>query len=150
MRHAIELARSGMIAGHGGPFGAVIVREGAIVGEGWNRVASSNDPTAHAEVVAIRDACSRLGTFVLAGCSLYASCEPCPMCLGAINWARLEAFVFAASRYDAARGGFDDAVLYDEIGRAPGDRRVPGRRVLAVEAAGLFDEWLAKRDRLPY
>ncbi len=121
LRRAIELADTHMRSGHGGPFGAVVVRDGRVVGEGWNRVTSVNDPTAHAEVVAIRAACAALGTFSLADCTLYASCEPCPMCLGAIHWARIGTVYYAADRHDAAAVGFDDEALY---------------RVLAGEAAG--------------
>ena len=130
MRRAVELAREGMTSGKGGPFGCVIVRDGEIVGEGCNRVTSTNDPTAHAEVVAIRDACSRLGTFQLDGCTVYASCEPCPMCLGAIYWARPAAIYFGGSKSDAAAAGFDDAFIYDEIGRDISERKIPTSQIL--------------------
>ena len=150
MRRAVQLSRDGMQAGAGGPFGAVVLRDGEIIGEGCNQVTSTCDPTAHAEIVAIRAACTRLGTFSLAGCTLVSSCEPCPMCLAAAHWARCDAVIFGASRRDAARAGFDDALLYEEIDRLPADRVVPGRALLSDEAAQVFDEWLAKEDRVPY
>ena len=150
MRRAIGLARDGMCSGFGGPFGAVVTSGDDIVGEGCNRVTSTSDPTAHAEIVAIRDACRHLGTFTLAGCTLYTSCEPCPMCLAAAYWARLDRIVYGADREDAARTGFDDALLYEELMLPISRRTVPTDRVLAVDAAGLFDEWLAKGDRVPY
>jgi tRNA(Arg) A34 adenosine deaminase TadA len=136
MREAIRLARQMMLRGQGGPFGSVIVRGGAIVGRGWNQVPSTHDPTAHAEVVAIRDACRRLGTFRLEDCELYASCEPCPMCLGAIYWARLGGVYYAATRADAAAAGFQDDFLYEELGRPAGQRRLPTRQLLRAEAGG--------------
>ena len=117
LREAIRLSIESLDANQGGPFGAVIVRGDEIVGRGWNRVTTANDPTAHAEIVAIRDACKRLNTFSLAGCELYSSCEPCPMCLAAIYWSRLDSLVFAATRDDAADAGFDDALFYEELAR---------------------------------
>ncbi len=150
LRHAIALSRTHMQAGAGGPFGAVVARDGRIVGEGWNRVTSANDPTAHAEVVAIREACRALGTFSLAGATLYTSCEPCPMCLSAAYWARLDGIVYANGREDAAAIGFDDAFLYAEVALALEARRLPMRRLLAEEARAVFDEWAAKPDRIPY
>jgi guanine deaminase len=150
MRRAIALAREGMEGGHGGPFGAVVVADGRIVGEGHNRVTSTLDPTAHAEVVAIRAACAALGRFELRGCDIYTSCEPCPMCLSAIYWARLDRIYFANDRADAARIGFDDDVLYREVALAPEARRLPMIRLLADEARGAFEDWLAKPDRIPY
>jgi tRNA(Arg) A34 adenosine deaminase TadA len=150
MRRAIEISREKMNANQGGPFGAVVVKDGAILAEGWNRVTSTNDPTAHAEVVAIREACRKLGTFSLAGCEIYTSCEPCPMCLAAIYWARLERIHFANTRADAAAIGFDDSHIYDEI-PLPLDRRaVPMDRVLADEARAVFREWDAKPDKVRY
>jgi len=134
----------------GGPFGAVVVRGDEILGEGWNRVTSTNDPTAHAEVVAIRDACARLGTWTLHGCLLVTSCEPCPMCLAAAHWARVDGIVYGASREDAAAGGFDDELLYEEIALPPDRRTVAARRVLPEEAAALFVEWRELEDRTPY
>lgn len=149
-RHAIALSRTHMQAGAGGPFGAVVGLDGRIIGEGWNQVTSTNDPTAHAEVVAIRDACRALGTFSLAGATLYTSCEPCPMCLAAAYWARLDRIVFANERADAAAIGFDDAFLYEEVALALDLRRIPMQRLLAEEARAVFDEWAVKPDRIPY
>lgn len=150
MRRAIELARSGMEAGAGGPFGCVIVRDGEIVGEGSNSVTSTNDPTAHAEVVAIRDACQRLGAFQLDGCTVYTSCEPCPMCLGAIYWARPDAVYFAGTRIDAAGAGFDDEHIYTEIEKSHDKRRIPMTTMLRPEAQQVFAEWTAKADKTEY
>jgi guanine deaminase len=150
LREAIRLSRTRMRQGRGGPFGAVVARDGAIVARGWNAVTSSVDPTAHAEVVAIRRACRTLGTFSLAGCVLYASCEPCPMCLAAVYWARLDRLVYAATRDDAARAGFDDALIYREVPLAPEARSLPTEHLLRAEASAVFDEWLAKPDRIPY
>jgi len=150
LREAIRLSRVRMREGRGGPFGAVVVRDGAIVARGWNSVTSDLDPTAHAEVVAIRRACRKLGTFSLAGCVLYASCEPCPMCLAAAYWARVDRLVFAATREDAARAGFDDDRIYREVPLAPEARSLPTSRLLGEEAAAIFEEWLANPDRVPY
>jgi guanine deaminase len=150
LREAIRLSRVRMRQGRGGPFGAVVARSGAIVARGWNAVTSSKDPTAHAEVVAIRRACRKLGTYNLAGCVLYTSCEPCPMCLAAAYWARVDRLVYAATRDDAARAGFDDAAIYREIPLAPEARSLPTDRLLGDEALAVFDEWLAKPDRVPY
>lgn len=150
LREAIRLSRVRMRQGRGGPFGAVIVRDGRVVARGWNAVTSTNDPTAHAEVVAIRRACRVLGSFSLAGCALYASCEPCPMCLAAAYWARVDRLVFAATRDDAARAGFDDELIYREIPLAPGSRTLSTGQLLRDEAAAVFDEWLAKEDRVAY
>lgn len=150
MSRAIELARLKMRAGEGGPFGAVVVVEGAVVGEGWNRVTSTLDPTAHAEVVAIRDACRHLGRFALDGAEIYASSEPCPMCLGAILWARIGRLYYANTRADAAAIGFDDALFYDEIARPPDRRALHSERLVVDEARILFAEWDAKPDKLRY
>ena len=148
---AIAVGRAGMLAGRGGPFGAVVVGpDGAVVAEGCNRVTSANDPTAHAEVEAIRAACGRLGTFVLEGCTLYTSCEPCPMCLAAAYWAHVDAIVFGASRTDAAAVGFDDAFIYEEIGLAPDARRIPMWRAASDAAEELFEEWRLLEGRTPY
>jgi len=148
---AVDLGRGGMVARLGGPFGALVVGpDGQVVAEGCNRVTSANDPTAHAEVTAIRAACAALGTFLLDGCTLYTSCEPCPMCLAAAYWARVEAIVYGASREDAAAAGFDDAFIYDEIGLAPGERSVPMRRLAEAPAAALFAEWRDLEGRTPY
>ncbi|HEY6168831.1 MAG TPA: nucleoside deaminase, partial [Verrucomicrobiae bacterium] len=124
MHEAIRLSREKMLAGNGGPFGAVVVKNSKVIGRGWNRVTSTNDPTAHAEVTAIREACQTLGDFRLAGCELYTSCEPCPMCLAAIYWARIERVYFACARQDAAAAGFDDEFLYAEFARPAVERRV--------------------------
>jgi guanine deaminase len=150
MRRAITLSREHMRAGDGGPFGAVIVKDGVIVGEGWNRVVADNDPTAHAEIAAIRDACQRLRTFNLAGAEIYASCEPCPMCLAAICWARLERVYFANTCSQAADIGFDDAVIYRELAAAVEARTLAMIRLLGNEAKSVFDEWAAKPDKVRY
>lgn len=150
MRRAIELSRLKMRAGEGGPFGAVVVHDGRIVGEGWNRVLANRDPTAHAEVVAIREACARLGTYRLDGAEIYATSEPCPMCLGAILWARIARLYYANTRADAAAIGFDDAAFYDEVARPPDGRRLPSERLLADEARAVFAEWDAKPDKVRY
>jgi tRNA(Arg) A34 adenosine deaminase TadA len=150
MRRAIEISRSKMQEGEGGPFGAVIVQGGVIIGEGWNRVVATHDPTAHAEIVAIRDACARVGAFRLADAEIYSSCEPCPMCLAAIMWARIERLYYANSRTDAAAIGFDDAVFYDEVALPPDARRLPAVRLLAGEARAVFAEWDRKADKVRY
>ena len=148
---AVAAGRAGMLAGSGGPFGAVIVGpDGRVVAEGCNRVTSANDPTAHAEITAIRAACAALGTFKLEGCTLYTSCEPCPMCLAAAYWARVDGIVYGSSREEAAAAGFDDAFLYDELALAPEARRMPIRSVAAGAAAELFAEWSVLDGRTPY
>ena len=147
---AVELAREGMAAGAGGPFGALVVRDGEVLGTGWNAVTSTLDPTAHAEVVAIRAACQRAGSFHLPGAVVYASCEPCPMCLGAVYWARPAALYFAATRHDAAAAGFSDALIYDEIA-LPGEQRTVPFRQLEVPGSGdVFAQWSAIEDRTRY
>jgi guanine deaminase len=150
MRRAIELSRIHMHDGAGGPFGAVVVKDGRIVGEGWNQVTSTNDPTAHAEIVAIRAAARILGSFSLEGCAIYTSCEPCPMCLGAILWGRLARLYYANSREDAAAIGFDDAVFYEEVAAAPVDRSLPSQRLLEGEARSVFRAWTEKPDKIRY
>jgi guanine deaminase len=150
LREAIRLAREHMLAGHGGPFGSVIVRNGAVIASGWNQVTSTNDPTAHAEVVAIRGASAFLKTYSLEGCTLYASCEPCPMCLCATYWARVDRLVFAASRDDAAVAGFDDEWLYRELPLQIEQRRIPMLQSLRDEARRVFTEWLEIPNRIPY
>lgn len=147
---AIRLSKEKMETGEGGPFGAVVVKDGEIVGRGWNRVTTANDPTAHAEVEAIRQACANLDTFSLAGCDLYASCEPCPMCLSAIYWARLDALYFAAGHDDAADAGFDDALLYGEVAREWGTRSLTAEQHLQSEAQAVFRIWKNKSDKTPY
>ena len=150
MRRAITLAEEKMRANEGGPFGAVIVRDGSIVAEGHNRVTTANDPTAHAEIVAIRAACGALATFSLAGCEIYTSCEPCPMCLSAIYWARIDRVYYGNTRADAARIGFDDDHIYSELARPIGERAVPMSRLLTEEAAAVFREWDRKPDKVRY
>ena len=147
---AIRLSKEKMEAGEGGPFGAVIVKDDEIVGRGWNRVVTANDPTAHAEVMAIREACSKLETFSLAGCEIYASCEPCPMCLSAIYWARLDALYFAATRNDASDAGFDDALLYEEIALDWKLRKLNAEQHLHEEAQQVLNLWKNKPDRIDY
>lgn len=150
MRAAIALAKKGMTHNEGGPFGAVIVKEGKIVGRGNNKVTSSNDPTAHAEVVAIRDACKNLGSYQLDGCVIYTSCEPCPMCLGAIYWARPDQIFYACSREDAANINFDDAFIYDEIPLPINERKIAMEQVLQAEGQAVFKEWVIKGDKELY
>ena len=150
MAKAIALSRQGMRAGHGGPFGAVVAKGGRIVGKGSNQVVAASDPTAHAEVVAIRDACRALKTFQLDGCVLYTSCEPCPMCLAAAYWARVDRIVFANSRGDAAKVGFGDEFIYDEIPLPPGKRRLRMSRLSGKPALAVFREWAVKADKIPY
>ena len=150
IRQAIQLAREHMRAGHGGPFGALIVRGTEVLGTGWNRVTTVNDPTAHAEIVAIRSAAARLETFHLPGGVLYCSCEPCPMCLGAAYWARLDRVVFAGTSTDAAAAGFNDAEIYAELGRPVKERGLVQEQILREEMLPVFTEWEAKPDRVPY
>ena len=150
MRRAIELAQAGVDANAGGPFGAVVVKDGEIVGEGWNRVTSTNDPTAHAEIVAVRAACERLGTFQLDGCTVYTSCEPCPMCMGAIYWARPDRVFYACTREDAAEIGFDDRFIYEEIERKMDERRMQIINLMRDEAMIVFQKWAKKTDKTEY
>jgi guanine deaminase len=150
MRRAIALSREKMEAGAGGPFGAVIVKDGAILAEGWNCVTSANDPTAHAEIVAIREAAASLGHFSLAGCEIYTSCEPCPMCLSAIYWSRIDRIYYANDRVDAGRIGFDDELLYREFTAVPAERRLKLVRLLAEEAEPVFAAWKNKPDKRDY
>ncbi|MDZ4168681.1 MAG: nucleoside deaminase [Coriobacteriia bacterium] len=150
MRAAIELSREKMSAGEGGPFAALVVLDGEVVGRGWNRVTSTNDPTAHAEIVAIRRACEQLGTFSLKGAVIYSSCEPCPMCLAAIYWARVSKLYYANTSQDAAGIEFDDAFLYREIVLDEAHRSLPSERILGEEAIEVFREWRAKPDRIGY
>ena len=150
MREAIRISLEKMRGNHGGPFGAVVVRAGKIVGRGWNRVTSTNDPTAHAEIAAIRDACKRLKTFQLDDCELYTSCEPCPMCLSAIYWARLKRVFYGNTRKDAAKIHFDDDLIYREVAAPLSKRRIPMKQLLRVEALRAFREWRAKPDKTLY
>ena len=150
MRAAIRLSLSKMRANCGGPFGAVVVRKGKIIGRGWNRVTSTNDPTAHAEVTAIRDACRRLKTFQLDDCELYTSCEPCPMCLSAIYWARFRKVYYANTRKDAAKIAFDDDLIYREVAKPISKRLIPMKQLLRPEALTVFKEWQSKTDKVRY
>lgn len=150
MQRAVRLALEKMRADEGGPFGAVIVRNGEIIAEGWNQVTSANDPTAHAEIVAIRRACAKLETFRLPDCEIFASCEPCPMCLSAIYWARLAHIHYANTREEAARIGFNDAFIYQEIPRPAASRSIPASRLVTADSHRPFAEWAAKPDRIPY
>ena len=150
LRRAISLATANAVSGAGGPFAAVIVRDGTIVGEGVNTVTASTDPTAHGEVNAIRAAARALGTFTLTGCELYTSCEPCPMCLSACYWARLDAVYYGASAADAARAGFDDAFLYGELRKAAADRQLPSTQLLGDEAWESFKAWIDSPNKIAY
>lgn len=150
MRRAIELSREKMEQGAGGPFGAVIVKDGRIIAEGFNQVTSLNDPTAHAEVMAIRAACASLGSFSLRGAEIYSSCEPCPMCLAAIYWARIDRIFYGNGRNDAARIGFDDDVLYRELTLPLAARSLPMTQLLPAEARAIFDLWEQKPDKIQY
>ncbi len=151
LQQAIDLAKEGMRNNLGGPFGAIVVKDDKVVGQGNNRVTSSNDPTAHAEVVAIRDACQQLQTYQLSGCTLYTSCEPCPMCLGAIYWARPERIVYAATHKDADRiAGFDDQFIYKEMALPLTERKIPAYQALRNEGLAVFQEWQDKVDRQEY
>lgn len=150
MRRAIALSHEKMLAGHGGPFGAVIARDGVIVAEGWNQVVSAVDPTAHAEIVAIRRACTAEGRFDLSGCEVFTSCEPCPMCLAALYWARVDRIWFGNDRGDAAGIGFDDDFLYREIPVPLAQRTIPTEKLLGDEAIAAFRAWTAKPDKVAY
>ncbi len=150
MREAIRLAHASMRSGAGGPFGAVVVKDGAILGRGWNQVTSTNDPTAHAEVMAVREACRTLGDFRLNEAVIYTSCEPCPMCLSAIYWARIERVFFAGTREDAAAVGFDDEMLFREVALPLDQRTRPFVGLLREEALRAFIEWREKTDKVPY
>ena len=150
MEMAIQLATENVLHGRGGPFGAVVVKDGAVVATGTNQVTSTNDPTAHAEVVAIRNACQALGTFQLTGCDVYTSCEPCPMCLAALYWSRCSAIFYGNGAADAARAGFDDSFLYDEVKKPLDERTLPIQRMLADKAHSSFEAWSASQKRVHY
>jgi guanine deaminase len=150
MREAIRLSRDGVRSGRGGPFGCVVVRGGRVIGRGNNQVTSTCDPTAHAEIVAIREACRALARFQLPDCTLYASCEPCPMCLSAIYWARIPAVYYGNSRQDAAGIGFDDEFIYGQIPLPPGQRRIAMQPLLEGEARAAFTEWAKRPDKVRY
>jgi guanine deaminase len=150
LEKAIELSRLGMQNGHGGPFGCVIVKDNEIIGEGSNMVTSTNDPTAHAEVVAIRQACKKLETYQLGDCEVYTSCEPCPMCLGAIYWARPKRVIYANTREEAAAIEFDDDFIYSEINAKMSDRKISFIHCPHTEAKAVFDEWKKMEDKKKY
>lgn len=150
MARAIQLSIENVRSGRGGPFGAVVVHEDKVIAEGVNQVTARNDPTAHAEVLAIRQACEKLGRFELKGCQLYASCEPCPMCMGAIYWARLSCVYFANFASDASQVGFDDSAIYREISQPHAQREIPMIQMMREEALAAFRAWEAKSDKLRY
>jgi len=150
MARAIELATENVRSGQGGPFGAVVVKDGAILGEAANRVTLTNDPTAHAEVLAIREACRKLGFFELKDCDLYTSCEPCPMCLGAIYWARLARVYFGSLAADASQAGFDDSLIYREIAQPRPERGIPMIQMMREEALAALRAWQKKSDKIQY
>ncbi len=150
MLRAIDLSRACIQSGNGGPFGAIIVRNERIIAEGWNQVTSTNDPTAHAEIMAIRNACQQLDNFSLEGCEIYTSCEPCPMCLAAIYWARIGKIFYANSRRDAADINFDDNFIYQEIPKDISVRKIPMRQCAHDEALMVFQEWQEKENKIVY
>ncbi len=150
MKYAIKMAIENVKAGKGGPFAAIVVKDGAIIGEGTNGVTTHNDPTAHAEVVAIRNACKLLNDFQLTDCEIYTTCEPCPMCLGAIYWARPKAIYYAATRYDATDINFDDSFIYEEINAEIPNRKIKTTQILRDEALEIFKTWTEKTDKVEY
>jgi len=150
MARAIELSLENVRSGRGGPFGAVVVRNGAIIGEGTNQVTFTKDPTAHAEMLAIREACKTLGIFTLESCEIYTSCEPCPMCLGAIYWAHLARIYFANAAEDASKIGFNDSLIYRELAQPHAARKIPMTQLMRDEALAAFREWQSKPDKIAY
>ena len=150
MTEAIELAFSNVKENKGGPFGAVVVKDGKIIGKGANLVTDTNDPTAHAEIVAIREAAKNIGSFELQGCEIYASCEPCPMCLGAIYWARIDKLYYAATKDDAAKAGFDDSFIYKEFSLPKDQRSISSLQLMRDGAIKVFDAWSGNGDKTPY
>jgi len=150
MWEAIRLSIQNIRDGNGGPFACLVVKEGKIIARGTNTVTSTNDPTAHAEIVAIRNACKELKSFQLSGCEIYTSCEPCPMCLGAIYWARPDKIYYANGRNDAAKIGFDDEILYEELSQKISDRKIPTMQLMREEALAAFREWEQKQDKIQY
>ncbi len=150
MTATIALAAAQLARGEGGPFAALVVREGRVIGRGWNRVTSANDPTAHAEIEAIRNACRQLADFSLAGCTLFVNCEPCPMCLAAAYWAGIKAIYYAADRHDAAAIGFADLHIYQELARPPQERALPMHQLLREEALPVFRQWQESPDKIIY
>lgn len=150
MARAIELSIENVRTGRGGPFGAVVVKGGAIIAEGANNVTATNDPTAHAEIIAIREACKKLGAFELTGCEIYTSCEPCPMCLGAIYWARPDRVYYGNTAEDAARAGFDDSFIYEEIPQSHAQRKIPMEQIMRDEAIEAFRAWERSANKVRY
>lgn len=150
MEEAIGLARDNVHQVNGGPFGAVVVKDGEVIGRGINRVTMNNDPTAHAEIVAIREACQKLGSFNLEGCEIYSSCEPCPMCLGSIYWAKIDKLYYAATKDDAAKANFSDAHIYEEFALPTDQRQIPTIQLMHKEALKIFDEWSSSEHKIPY
>ena len=150
MQYAIELGRKGMEAGNGGPFGAIVVKNGKIIGEGWNRVLSSNDPTAHGEITAIRDACKNIQSYDLSGCELYTSGEPCPMCLSAIYWAHVERVFYGFSIHSTATASFDDEHIFKELNKPASERKIPEIQILEAEALKILNDYTANPDRVIY
>lgn len=150
MAEAIRLAGDNVQNSNGGPFGAVIVKDGKIIGKGGNKVTVNNDPTAHAEIVAIREAARNIGSFDLSGCEIYSSCEPCPMCLGAIYWARIDKLYYAATKDDAAKANFDDSFIYAEIAKPKDQRHLQSVQLMREDAVKVFDEWIETENKIPY
>ena len=150
MKQAIDLALSNTVTAKGGPFGAVIVKDGKIIGKGVNKVTSTNDPTAHAEVVSIREAAKNIGSFELKDCQIYTSCEPCPMCLGAIYWARIDKLYYAATKDDAAKANFDDSFIYKEFALSKDQRSIPSLQLMREEAVKVFDAWIENENKIEY
>ncbi len=150
MEEAIRLAGDNVEYNHGGPFGAVVVKDGKIIGKGGNQVTIANDPTAHAEIVAIRQAAKNLGTFDLSGCEIYSSCEPCPMCLGAIYWSRINKLYYAATKEDAAKADFDDSFIYNEFTKPKTERKLQSVQMMREEAVKVFEKWIENEDKIPY
>ncbi len=150
MREALRLAEENIENAAGGPFGAVVVKDGKIIGKGGNKVTVHNDPTAHAEIVAIREAAKNLNTFDLSGCEIYSSCEPCPMCLGAIYWARLDKLYYAATKDDAAKADFDDSFIYKEFSLPKEERSIPSLQMMREEAVKIFERWNESENKIPY
>jgi tRNA(Arg) A34 adenosine deaminase TadA len=150
MKEAIDMARENVTRVNGGPFGAIVVKNGEVIGRGINQVTNLNDPTAHAEIVAIRDACQTLNSFSLEGCEIYSSCEPCPMCLGSIYWAGVSKLYYAATKHDAEKAGFRDARIYKEFALPKDQRRLPTIQLMHKEATAVFDEWGTSENKIPY
>ena len=150
MFEAIQLAAQNVHGNNGGPFGAVVVKDGQVIGKGTNLVTSSNDPTAHAEINAIREACKTLETFDLEGCELYSSCEPCPMCLGSIYWANISKLYYASTKEDAAKAEFDDSHIYAEFSLPKQERSIPSIQLMRDEAVMIFEQWIASDKKIPY